>query len=206
MSSSISASSQSRASGTSRTLISCLKANDPEGWRRLVKLYSPLVMHWCRKRNLQDADLADVFQDVFLAVAKGMASFRKERPHDTFRGWLRTIVERKIADHFRRLGHVPIAWGGSEAQQRFARLPQITAADNSTIGSDESSEPSVLRHALAAIRGEFHENTWQAFWRTAVDGQTAAEIAHELSMSPVAVRVAKSRVLRRLREELGDLE
>ena len=40
---------------------------------------------------------------------------------------------------------------------------------------------------------------------TAVDGKLPAEVAEELAMSPGAVRVAKSRVLKRLREELGGL-
>ena len=55
------------------------------------------------------------------------------------------------------------------------------------------------------IRGEFHPHTWQAFWATAVEGRSAPDVAAELGMSPVGVRVAKSRVLQRLREALGDL-
>jgi DNA-binding CsgD family transcriptional regulator len=36
-------------------------------------------------------------------------------------------------------------------------------------------------------------------------GKTAQEVARELSMQPGTVRVAKSRVLHRLRKELGEL-
>ena len=63
----------------------------------------------------------------------------------------------------------------------------------------------LLRKALESIRGEFHERTWQAFWGVVVEGRTAADVAADLDMKPGAVRVAKSRVLLRLRRELGDL-
>ena len=63
----------------------------------------------------------------------------------------------------------------------------------------------LFARAIALIRGEFEERTWAAFWRTVVEGQPAKDVGADLSMSPGAVRVAKSRVLHRLREELGDL-
>ena len=63
----------------------------------------------------------------------------------------------------------------------------------------------MCHRALELLRGEFAAQTWQAFWRTAVDGQSAPAIAAELNMSPAAVRKAKSRVLHRLKEELGEL-
>ena len=73
-------------------------------------------------------------------------------------------------------------------------------------GAEERAERQLFRRGLALIRTEFEDRTWQAFWRTAVDGLSASEAGRELNMSPGAVRVAKSRVLQRLREELGDLE
>jgi RNA polymerase sigma-70 factor (ECF subfamily) len=63
----------------------------------------------------------------------------------------------------------------------------------------------LIHRALELIRAEFTTRTWQAFWRIVVDGQQTIDVAQELSMQPGAVRVAKSRVLRRLRQELGEL-
>jgi DNA-directed RNA polymerase specialized sigma24 family protein len=63
----------------------------------------------------------------------------------------------------------------------------------------------VMRRVLDLLRPEFAEQTWQAFWRTAVEGQPAVEAAADLGMSAGAVRVAKCRVLHRLRAELGAL-
>ena len=79
---------------------------------------------------------------------------------------------------------------------RVPRAGRVLLADD--------SEGALFRQCCERVRAEFHENTWQAFWCTAVDGRSAGEVAAELGMSPVGVRVAKSRVLLRLREELGD--
>ena len=70
---------------------------------------------------------------------------------------------------------------------------------------DVSASAALVRRVLEQVREHFSDQTWSAFWRTAVDAQPAVEVAEELSMSAVAVRVAKSRVLRRLREELGEV-
>jgi RNA polymerase sigma-70 factor (ECF subfamily) len=192
------------SSGTSRSLLLRVQADDPEAWERLVHLYAPLVLRWCRQRGLQDQDAADVFQDVFQAVVAHVGSFRKERPGDTFRGWLRRITQNKINDHFRSLGRAGRPASGSRAQEVLAQLPG-PPPDEEDLPADEAGECGLLARALELIRGEFEPRTWQAFWRTAIEDQAARDVAAALGMSPGAVRVAKSRVLRRLREELGDL-
>jgi RNA polymerase sigma-70 factor, ECF subfamily len=189
---------------TSRTLIDRVKADDADAWNRLIGLYAPLVYRWCRRSNLPEQETADVFQEVFQAVATHIKRFRKENEGDTFRGWLRTITDNKVRDHFRQVGREATAEGGTEAQRRLSAVP----ADSSSATADsmdENAERSLFRNALDLIRSEFELRTWQAFWLTAVDGRAAKDVAADLEMSPGAVRVAKSRVLRRLREELGEL-
>jgi RNA polymerase sigma-70 factor, ECF subfamily len=195
--------SASRAStGTSRSLLERARAADADAWDRLVSLYGPLVFQWCRRWDLQDQDVADVFQDVFQAVATHIAEFRKERPGDSFRGWLRTITRNKVLDHFRRQGREPGGAGGTDAQLRLAELPS-PGADAEP--ADREPDSALFRQGLELIRAEFEDRTWQAFWRTAVDDVPPNEVAVELKMSPGSVRVAKCRVLRRLREEFGEL-
>jgi RNA polymerase sigma-70 factor (ECF subfamily) len=192
------------STATSRSLLERVKVNDAAAWDQLVNLYGPLVFHWCRGWDLQDQDTADVCQEVFQAVATHIGSFRKERAGDTFRGWLRTITRNKVHDHFRRLGREPGGVGGTDAQARFAELPAPQPADDdSAVGDD--AERRLFFRLLDLIRAEFEERTWQAFWRTAVEEQAPKDVAADLGMSPGAVRVAKYRVLHRLREELGDL-
>lgn len=195
-------SGESSSTRTSPSLIDRAQANDPAAWAALVNLYAPLVHHWCRRTDLREADAADVLQDVFLAVAANLGGFRREHPGDTFRGWLRVILRNKVTDHFRRLGREPDGEGGTEAQLRFARLTNPEPADDA---HGDPAERLLFRRACELIRGEFHDHTWQAFWATAVEGRAATDVAADLGMTPVGVRVAKSRVLQRLREALGDL-
>jgi RNA polymerase sigma-70 factor (ECF subfamily) len=192
------------STGTSRSLLERVRADESSAWDRLVDLYAPLVLHWCRRSALQDEDAADVFQEVFLAVATHLKAFRKDRPNDTFRGWLRVITQHKILDLHRRRKHEPGGVGGSQAQHRLADLPAPVAREEPT-PTDQQVERSLFFRGLETLRGEFAPKTWQAFWKTAVDGREAKDVADELGMSPGAVRVSKSRVLHRLRQELGDL-
>ena len=203
--------SESSASGagpqpstsTSRSLLERLKADDAAAWDRMVTLYSPLVCRWCRRWGLREQEIADVLQEVFQAVATHIAGFRKDRAGDTFRGWLRTIARNKVNDLFRRQVSEPEGGGGTEAQAWFAAVPESPPEGGSS--SEDRSVRLLLGRVLDLIRNEFEDRTWQAFWKTAVDGRSAAEVAGELNTSAGAVRVAKSRVLRRLRQELGDL-
>jgi RNA polymerase sigma-70 factor (ECF subfamily) len=189
---------------TSRSLLERVQLADTAAWDRLVQLYAPLVYFWCKGWDLQAQDTADVFQEVFLSVAQHIGNFRKERPGDSFRGWLRVITRNKILDQLRRRGHEARGEGGTEAQLRFADLPAPSIAEEASAADDQASRGLFLR-GLTFIRGEFEPHTWQAFWETAVEGRAAADVAAQLSMTPGAVRVAKSRVLQRLRRELGDL-
>ncbi len=185
------------------SLLERLKLESPEAWRRLVHLFGPLVYQWCRRQGLQAADATDVGQEVFRAVAGGIGRFRRDRPADTFRGWLWTITRSKIADFRRRQQGQPQASGGSTAQLRLAELPAAEAAELPQ--SEPEPRGSLYRRGLRLIQDEFTERTWKAFWRVAVDGCRPAEVANEMGLSVNSVYLAKSRVLRRLREELGDL-
>jgi RNA polymerase sigma-70 factor (ECF subfamily) len=179
-----------------------VKARDAEAWRRLVGLYSPLVYAWCRKAGLQPQDAADVLQEVFRAVAAGVGSFRRERPEDTFRGWLRVITRNKVHDHFHRETAQPEAVGGTDIQRRMLEI----AADESEPPSQADPLATLVHRALETVRSEFEESTWQAFVLTTIEERPAVEVAQRLGLSPGAVRQAKFRVLRRLRQELGDVD
>jgi RNA polymerase sigma-70 factor (ECF subfamily) len=173
----------------------------------LVRLYGPLVYLWVRRRGLQPDDAADVLQETFVAVAGSLETFHREQPGDTFRGWLWTITRNKIRDHFRRRQGEAVATGGTDAQEQLLRVPHPQAGTRPEPFSDDCADAgSQIAHAaLELIRAEFEDRTWQAFWQTAVDGRKAAEVAEELGMTLAAVYMAKYRVLRRIRQELGDL-
>jgi RNA polymerase sigma-70 factor (ECF subfamily) len=166
-------------------------------------LYSPQVFRWCRRAGLGSEDAADVLQNVFLAVATRIADFRRDTPADSFRGWLWGITRFKIADHFRARKDVPAGAGGSTALAAMNQAPDaaLPAPDE----SEADDRAQLLHRALDMIRADFAEHTWQAFWRSAVDGRPASDVGRELNMTPDAVYQAKARVLRRVREEFAEL-
>jgi len=185
---------------TSASLLQRVKTQDPEAWQRLVRLYGPLVYHWCRISGLKGEDTADIVQEVFCAVAPGIAGFRGGRP-GSFRAWLRTVTRNKIHDLFRRRQGQAEAKGGTTAQQQLLEVPQPPE-----LTEPPDAEDALWRRAVELVRAEFEDRTWQAFWRVAVDGQPPVGVAEELSMTVHAVYQAKYRVLGRVRQELSDLD
>jgi RNA polymerase sigma-70 factor (ECF subfamily) len=185
---------------TSLSLLERVRGRDEEAWRRLVHLYGPLVARWCSHRGVWGQDADDIRQEVFQAVATGLDGFRRDRAGDTFRGWLRGITRNKLLDHFRRLQKQPEAQGGTDAHRQLQQVAEQELPDDT-----EEDLGSLYHRALELVRGEFEQRTWESFWRMAVEGQSPALIAADLGVTPAAIRKAKSRVLHRLREEVGDL-
>lgn len=194
---------------TSHSLLVRLKDDQPAAWERLTALYAPLVFHWCRSMRLAEQDMPDVFQQVFQSVAAHIRGFHRDRPGDTFRHWLRAITRNKVRDHFRRNARQAQAAGGTDAQIYFSQLAAPSAdpeaADEHDSHDAEEETHQLLRGALEQIRKQVHAQTWQAFWKVAVEGKTPEEVGEDLAMRPGTVRVAKSRILSRLRAELGEL-
>lgn len=188
---------------TSLTLLQRLRAREQDAWSRLLHLYTPLVRAWCHHQGVQGADADDVGQEVFQAVVSGLEQFHKERPGDTFRGWLRGITRHKLVDFFRKKSTQPQAQGGTAAGQQLQQVPQpeVTLPDESPQQLAE-----LYQRAIELVQCEFEAKSWRAFCRTAVDGQAPADVADELGMSAAAVRMAKSRVLHRLKQEVGDIQ
>ncbi len=185
----------------SSSLLRKAVAREPEAWQRLMRLYSPLVAHWCRQAGVKSDDRQDVMQEVFSAAATNLPSFQMDQAGVTFRSWLRGIARHKIQDHFRHR-HDP-APGGTDAQQRLQELPGPAPEVELSESHDEITE--LYYRALELVRSEFEERTWSAFWQVAVENRTTAEVAAEMGITINGVRQAKSRVLRRLKEEMGDL-
>ena len=177
---------------------------DADAWREFVQIYGPVVYRFARNRGLQDADAADLMQDVLRSVARHAGRLEYDPKKGTFRGWLYTITRNKIYNFLSAQRNRPRGSGDADAHERLDATP---ARDED--GPDEEWEREYQRglsaRAMDRVKGEFQPATWKAFWGTAVDGKPAAEVGAALGMSPGAVYVAKSRVLARLRDEVRKL-
>ena len=188
---------------TSKTLLQRLRANDSEAWRVMVQLYTPLVRHWATRGGVRGVDVEDVIQEVLQAAATHMQNFRRDKPGDSFRGWLRGITRNMVLQHFRRSGRNPRGSGGTSALVHLQEVEDAVSPEEDTDPVEELD--GLRRRALELVRSEFEERTWRAFWMTVVEGRAPADIAAEMGVTPTAIRMAKSRVLRRLKETFGDL-
>jgi RNA polymerase sigma-70 factor (ECF subfamily) len=171
----------------------------------MVRLYSPLVYSWCARAGVRGADADDVVQEVFQAASTHLASFRRDREGDTFRGWLRGITRNVALMHFRRGARQPRAIGGTDSLLQFHEVTDRGTHVNDDDDDAGAEADELHRRALELVRGEFEERTWQMFWRTAVEGRSPVDLAAELGVTPATVRKAKSRVLHRLKQEFGEL-
>jgi RNA polymerase sigma factor (sigma-70 family) len=184
-------------------LVRLRNANDREAWRQFVDIYAPLIYGLARKRGLQDADAADLTQDVFRAVAAAMPLWQYDPKRGSFRSWLYTVARNKLNDFLAQRKRVAPGSGDSAVQTLLEEQP---ARDQEETVWQWDYEQRIFAWAAEHIRGEFHESTWQAFWQAAVEGKSGEETAENLGMSVGAVHVAKSRVLARLKKKIKELQ
>ena len=186
----------------STNLLNGVRQGDQAAWQRLVEIYLPLVYWWCKRKGLQEADILDIGQDVLVAVAKNLDSFRRDRSKGTFRGWLRRITENAIRDHFRGKQKQVSGTGGSDARELMDTIPD-PAIDASDVS--QATEVQILYSRMVElVRGEFSEQDWQAIHRVFVENQRPADVAEDMGITRNQVYLAVSRVRKRLREEFGE--
>jgi RNA polymerase sigma-70 factor (ECF subfamily) len=173
---------------------------DRAAWQRFVELYGSLVYGFARQRGLQDADAADLTQEVFLAVARSAGRWQYDPRQGSFRGWLYGITRNQLARFLQRRGAGPVGSGDSNTHRRLEEEPSPEPGPEAAW--ELEFQQQLLRLAAARIQGSFAPTTWQAFWRTAVEGQNAGDVAAALGLSVGAVYVARSRVLARLAEQV----
>lgn len=196
-------SDQQPTSSTSHSLIKRAQHADKIAWEKLTRLYSPVVFGWARQAGLQPDDASDVMQNVFHTLTSRLQQFERRNGNDSFRGWLYTITKNKVRDYFREKQQRVQALGGTAAHEMFQGLPDSPPDEASSDGKSEIS--GVRQRALELVSGDFESRTWQAFYRTTVQGDAPQDVANDLGISVWAVYKARSRVLTKLRAEFSDL-
>jgi RNA polymerase sigma-70 factor (ECF subfamily) len=189
------------AGSLSAGLLEGLQLGQVEAWSRMAKRFAPLVYYWCRRNGLQPSDAEDVVQEVFRTVAVKIGDFRRDRAGDTYRGWLRAIARNKLGDFYRAERLRTRAAGGSDARERMREIPDSLLHDEDTPHQLAEETALLYQHTIDLIQTEFEKNTWRAFIRVVGDGVKPRDVADELGMSTNAVYLARSRVLKRIREE-----
>ena len=190
---------------TRRSLVVRLTtARDEAAWGEFLSLYEPLILRLIRKRGLQDSDARDVCQQVLTAVASDVGQWKPDGRPASFRRWLFQIARNRVLKFLLKARAMAKGTGGTDAQIQLNTYPDprtLTAAE-----FDGEYRQQLLNWGAEQIRGEFHDTTWQAFWRTCVGGLPVADVAATLGTTAGNVYVARSRIIARLREKIREVQ
>ena len=173
-----------------------------DDWRRLDDLYRPLLRAWMARAGVVASDVDDLVQDVLLVVVRKVAGFER-RGHGAFRAWLRTILAHRVRDYFRGQKYRPTATGDSDFLRRLDELESPDSALSRLW--DREHDEHVAASLMQRVQGDFAPATWQAFLRHVQEGEPAGQVAEALGLSLNSVLLAKSQVLKRLRQEAAGL-
>jgi RNA polymerase sigma-70 factor (ECF subfamily) len=178
-------------------LLERLRRLDEGAWPHFVKLYTPLLYFWACRMGLQAADAADLVQDILTILLQKLPEFSYDKTK-SFRSWLRTVTLNRFRDNLRRKAAALRDAGP-------AGLDDVAVPGDAEALWEKEYRDHLVDRAAELMKAEFQPTTWQAFWGLTVEGKSGAEVAAALGLSIDAVYAAKSRVLRRLRQELDGM-
>jgi RNA polymerase sigma-70 factor (ECF subfamily) len=190
---------------TSPTLLDQLgDLNNHRAWGTFVERYKPLIERWCRQWGLQPADAEDVSARILAKLTESMTTFRYDPAH-RFRGWLKTVTDNAVRSFWRDLKRRPgvLGSGDTDVQKTLEQVETPAAVEGlareleETMGNDLERASEVT----ARVRARLQPHTWQAYWLTAMEGESPKEVAAKLGISTAQVYVARNRVNKMLRAE-----
>ena len=171
--------------------------HDVQAWNDFAEIYEPLVYRLARKLGMQHADALEAKQEVMLHLVHVVENWQ-QRPGGSFRGWLYRVARNVMLRHLEQRRRDPKGTGDTQQHVLLAEIeaPELTAE------FDVEFKRQVFAWTSRRVRAEVEPTTWQAFWRTYVDGVPVSEVAAQLGISKGNVYVARSRVMKRLRERV----
>jgi RNA polymerase sigma-70 factor, ECF subfamily len=175
---------------------------DDKSWQKLVALYRPWLTAYLHRQNLPAGDVDDLIQDTLAILVKELPQFRHDLRRGAFRRWLRNITLNRLRLYWR--ARRPVSPADDARIETWLAQLEDPQSDLSRRWEEEHNV-HVIHRLLELLEGDFEPRTWQAFCKVTLEGKSTAETAQELAMSPVAVRIAKSRVLTRFRQEIAGL-
>ena len=178
-----------RETDTSASLLMRIRnGRDGDAWDDFVGVYAPLVRRYCLRKGLQEADAADVAQEVMLRVSQSIGTFEYSAERGRFRSWLGVIMANEIASNWTRTKRLPTG-----------AYPETSVPDS---GWHQEFTDHVLGLAVDRIREEYDAKSWSVFEATWLRREPPVEVAATQGMAIHAVYVWKSRILKRLEAEV----
>ena len=186
---------------TSMRMIDVLRGRSPSldaerDQRDFYRLYYPVILTWCLKSGLQQADAEEVSQLVLVKLYCGGKLGSYTRSRGRFRWWLKALVLHQVVDWLRKAGRRPRPCGPEVLEA--ARAPEPAESNPDAV---EGWFHGARDEVVGRVRARVHANTWEAFHRVRLQGMPAGEVAAELGVLKGCVEVAVNRVGKMLREE-----
>ncbi|MEM6689317.1 MAG: sigma-70 family RNA polymerase sigma factor [Planctomycetota bacterium] len=186
---------------TRATLLLRLRnADDTDAWSQFVRDYGPMLYRFVRSRGLQDADAADLVQDVMRSVGAAIGRLDYQKEKGGFRAWLFTVTRNKLYSYFEKNARIQQGVGDTSTHEQLGQA--VDFREGLEDQWELEHQRQMAMRAMEAIRESAEPKTWKAFEQTAVEGKPASSVASELGMSAGAVYVARSRITAKLREEV----
>lgn len=188
---------------TSESLI--VRVREPSNqaaWDQFEQLYRPVIFRIARAKGLQHSDSLDLVQQVLMSVSAAIGRYEKQSEGMRFRNWLSRVTRNAILKALSRGPRYPAA-GGTDALNLLRDVP----ADDATEALiDLEYRREVFVRAAARVRAEVQEETWLAFEATVLQEVPIEVAAKRFGMSTGSIYAARSRIMRRLRMAVKDLE
>ena len=183
-----------------RLLSRLRRRDDEEAWNQFCTLYVPVILSYCRRKGLQEADAWDVTQAVLTNISRWIGSFEYDRSRGRFRNWLGVVTRREI-QRLRDKAARPGAGVGGGCQDRV--LDDLSGSADPDWS--EACNSHIFRCGLERSRQHFDDATWSAFTRTWLQHETPKDVAQQLGRTIAWVYQARYRVLRRMQSEVASL-
>ena len=184
-------------------LVQLASPENREAWEQFAAIYRPVIYRLARRRGMQDADAQDLAQQVLASVAAAIGRFEKSEENSRLRHWLRRIARNAIINALSRRPRDRGA-GGTSVQELLAEQPE--ADDESAAEIDFEYRRELYLQAARIVRRDVKAETWRAFELTVIENHSVDAAAVELEKPAGVIYAARSRIMRRLRDAVRELE
>lgn len=184
-------------------LVQVRSPENREAWDQFAQIYRPVIYRLARQKGLQDADAQDLAQQVLMSVAAAIGHWEKSSESVRFRHWLRRVARNAIINALSRRPHDRAA-GGTSVQELLMEQPNQDLESNAQIEVEYRRE--LYLRAARLVRGDVEPETWQAFEMTVIENRSIDDAAIELHRPVGTIYAARSRIMRRLREAVQQLD
>ncbi|MEM8679233.1 MAG: sigma-70 family RNA polymerase sigma factor [Planctomycetota bacterium] len=189
---------------TRQSLLLRLAQQSDRAWDEFLEVYEGALYRYCRANRLQDADAADVTQEVLAALWKRIPDWDPDRAKGSFRAWLFRVARNVSVDLVTARAQKAVGSGDANVDQMLAEWPQSEAAQREALETEYRR--SLFHWAARRVKSQVQPITWQSFQRTAVEGRKSDDVARELGVSVGTVYTAKCRVVARIRKMVAELD